>query len=329
MEGGADPELTGIAPLDRATSSDLSFLSNAKYSGDLAGTAAGALLVPPALATQVPDTLTKIIVGDVYAAMGALLPLLYPSQRPAPSVHPTAVIASGVRLGVDVTIGAYAVIDAGAVIGDRAHIGAHCVVGRDCVLGAETYLHTQVTLYERTRLGARVIVHSGARLGVDGFGYHFAGGRHNKIPHVGNCVIGDDVEIGANTTIDRGSIGSTEIGEGCKIDNLVMIGHNVRIGAHSIVISQVGIAGSTHVGRGVTLAGQAGVGGHLRIGDGATIGGQAGVTGNVPAGAVYSGYPARPHKEQLRVQAALNRLPALLRQLRGARPGDDAPPAGT
>jgi UDP-3-O-[3-hydroxymyristoyl] glucosamine N-acyltransferase len=324
IEGGADPELTGIAPLDRATNSDLSFLSHVRYSAEVAETAAGALLVTRALADELPHSITKIVVGDVYAALAAVLSLLHPSRVPEPGVHPTAVLGADVEIGVDVVIGPYVVIGSGCRIGDRARIDAHCAVGRDCVLGADTYLHPHVTLYDRTVLGARTILHSGVRIGVDGFGYHYAGGKHNKIPHVGNCVLGEDVEIGANTTIDRGSVGATEIGDGCKIDNLVQIGHNVRIGALTIIISQVGIAGSTRIGRGVTLAGQAGVNGHIRIGDGATIAGQAGVFGDVPAGATYSGYPARPHKEALRVQAAVNRLPALLRQLGGKR-GKDAP----
>jgi UDP-3-O-[3-hydroxymyristoyl] glucosamine N-acyltransferase len=152
-------------------------------------------------------------------------------------------------------------------------------------------------------------------VGTDGFGYAFGPAGHAKVPQVGRCVIGADVEIGANTTIDRGSIGATEIGDGVKIDNRVHIAHNVRIGAHSVIVAQVGIAGSTTVGQGVTLAGQAGIPGHLHIGDGATIAAQAGVFGDVPAGATYSGYPARPHKESLRAQAALGRVPEVIRRL--------------
>jgi UDP-3-O-[3-hydroxymyristoyl] glucosamine N-acyltransferase len=195
-------------------------------------------------------------------------------------------------------------------------LDAHVVVGARCGIGDDAVLHAHVTLYPGVRVGARTILHAGVRAGVDGFGYAFVGGAHRKVPQVGSCVIGADVEIGANTTIDRGSVGATEIGDGVKIDNLVHIAHNVRIGAHSVVIAQVGIAGSTTIGRGVTLAGQAGIPGHITIGDGATIGAQAGVFGDIPPGAVYSGYPARPHKESLRSQAGLARLPSLVKRIR-------------
>jgi UDP-3-O-[3-hydroxymyristoyl] glucosamine N-acyltransferase len=316
FDRGADLDISGVAPLDRASSSDLSFLSNARYADDAVASGAGVLLVTPSMSEHLPEAAARIVVGDVYAALGAILPRLYPPVASEPGIHSTAIIGSGVELGADVHVGAYAVIGPRTTIGDRAFIGPSCTVGRDCVLGADAYLHPGVCLYDGTRIGDRSILHSGVRAGVDGFGYHFSAGAHRKIPQVGSCVIGCDVEIGANTTIDRGSIGATEIGDGCKIDNLVHIGHNVRIGAHSIVIAQVGVAGSTRIGKGVTLGGQAGINGHIRIGDGATIAGQAGVFGDVPAGATYSGYPARPHREALRVQAALHRLPDLLKQLR-------------
>jgi UDP-3-O-[3-hydroxymyristoyl] glucosamine N-acyltransferase len=192
-----------------------------------------------------------------------------------------------------------------------------------------------VTAYPGTRVGARVTVHAGTRLGSDGFGYVFGDGQHRKIPHVGRCIVHDDVEIGANATIDRGSIDDTVIGAGTKIDNLVQLGHNVRLGRLCLVVSQVGISGSTTVEDGVVIGGQAGVGGHITIGRGARIGGQAGVFGSVPAGETWSGYPARPHREALRAQAALFRLATLLRPLErllgtkgGPKPGaSDAEPA--
>jgi UDP-3-O-[3-hydroxymyristoyl] glucosamine N-acyltransferase len=188
-------------------------------------------------------------------------------------------------------------------------IGAGAVVGDDC------HLHAGVTLYPGTRLGDRVRVHAGARLGSDGFGYVFRDGAHEKIPHVGRCIVESDVEIGANTTIDRGSIDDTVIGAGTKIDNLVHVAHNVRIGRLCLLMAQVGIAGSVHVEDGAILAGQAGISGHLTIGGGARIAAQAGVFGSVPAGETWSGYPARPHREALRAQAALFKLPSLIREL--------------
>jgi UDP-3-O-[3-hydroxymyristoyl] glucosamine N-acyltransferase len=190
------------------------------------------------------------------------------------------------------------------------------VVGAGCRIGDDAELHPHVTLYPGVEIGARTILHSGVRLGVDGFGYVWADGAHRKIPQVGGCVVGDDVEIGANSTVDRGSVGATEIGNGVKIDNLVHLGHNVRVGEHTVIIAQVGVSGSTRVGKRVTLAGQVGTAGHIEIGDGATVAGQAGVFGDVPAGQVYSGYPARPHREALRAQASLFRLPELVKRLK-------------
>jgi UDP-3-O-[3-hydroxymyristoyl] glucosamine N-acyltransferase len=225
------------------------------------------------------------------------------------------VLGRGVTLGADVTIGPYAVIGDGASLGDRAWIDAHAVVGAGVTVGDDAHVFPHATLYPGTTLGARVTIHAGARIGSDGFGYVFGDGQHRKIPHVGRCVIEDDVEIGANTTVDRGSVDDTVVGGGTKIDNLVQVAHNVRIGRLCLLMSQVGIAGSTTLGDGVILAGQAGIIGHATIGAGARVGGQGGVIGDVPAGATYSGYPARPHREQLRAQAAVARLAALVRPL--------------
>lgn len=315
LEGGADPVLTGVAPLDRAGAESLSFLANARYLPYLQRSSAGAVLVSAALAEQVPDGTVAIRVRDVHQALARVLPVLYPERVPEPGVHPTAAIAPGARLGSDVVVGPYAVIGRDSVVGDRSRIGAHSVLGEECHLSEDVVLHAHVTLYDGTRVGPRSILHSGARIGVDGFGYVPLDGVLRKIPQVGRCVIGADVEVGANTTIDRGSVGATEIGDGVKIDNLVHIGHNVRIGERSIVVAQVGIAGSARIGRGVTLAGQAGVNGHTEVGDGATIAGQSAVFGEVPAGATYSGYPARPHREAMRAQASLFRLPKIMKRL--------------
>jgi UDP-3-O-[3-hydroxymyristoyl] glucosamine N-acyltransferase len=225
------------------------------------------------------------------------------------------VIAEGVVLGAGVSIGPYVVVERDTRLGAGVRVGAHTVVGEGCELADGVVLHAQVTLYPGVRIGARSIIHSGVRLGVDGFGYVFAEGLHRKVPQVGGCHIGADVEIGANSTVDRGSIGFTEIGDNVTIDNMVHIGHNVRVGDRSLLVAQVGVAGSTVIGEGVTLGGQAGVAGHLTIEAGTTVAAQAGVFGDLPGGAVYSGYPARPHKEALRAQAGLSRLPRLIRRI--------------
>lgn len=316
LEGNGDPELVGVAPLERAGPDELSFLAHPRYLSYLGRARAGALLVSRALAGRVPTGPPRIVVADAHQALALLLPRLYPERSPEPGIHPTAVLDREAVLSEGTSIGPYAVIGRRARLGARVRIGAHTVVGDDCELGDDVVLHPHVALYAGVRIGARSILHSGVRVGVDGFGYVFSEGAHRKIPQVGWCRIGADVEIGANSTIDRGSVGPTEIGDDVKIDNLVHIGHNVRVGDHSVIVAQVGIAGSALIGRGVTLGGQAGINGHIQIGDGATIAAQAGVFGDVPAGATYSGYPARPHKQALRAQAGLFQLPELIKRIR-------------
>jgi UDP-3-O-[3-hydroxymyristoyl] glucosamine N-acyltransferase len=314
--GDAARVVTGVSSVERAGEGDVSFLASAKYAAAAARSQAGVLLVTRELAEGVAaGTATRVIVASPHEAMLALLPALYRAPARVPGVHPTAVIGRGVKLGAAVTVGPYVVLGDGATVGDRAWVDAHCVLGAGVSVGEDSRLFPAVTLYPGTVVGRRVVVHSGVRLGSDGFGYVYREGVHQKIPHVGRCVIEDDVEIGANTTIDRGSVDETVIGAGTKIDNLVHLGHNVRVGRLCLIMAQVGVAGSTRIEDGAILAGQVGVGGHVTIGQGARIGGQAGVFGDVPARATWSGYPARPHRDALRAQAALFKLPALLRRI--------------
>ena len=315
LSGDPTVRIRGIAPIDRAGPADLTFLASARYAPLLASSRAGVVLVSPELADTLGRTGARVIVPQPHDALLSLLPRLYPMQPPPAGIHDTARIGRGVQLGGGVSIEAYAVVGDGAVLGDRVVIGAHSVVGGGVSVGDDGRLYPGVTLYPGTTLGRRVIVHAGARIGSDGFGYVFRDGAHHKLPHVGRCVVGDDVEIGANTTIDRGSIDDTVIGAGTKIDNLVQVAHNVRIGRLCLLMSQVGIAGSAHIGDGVIVAGQAGVNGHVTIGDQARIAARAGIFGNVPAGETWSGYPARPHREAMRSHAALFRLTTLMKQI--------------
>lgn len=313
--GDPSTRVRGVAPLDRAGADELSFLASPKYSRLLADSNAGIILVTPELSAAPGGAGARIVVARPHDALLALLPRFYRPPVREPGVHRTAEIGRGAKLGADVSIGPYAIVGEGVVVGDRVTLGGHVVVGSGVRIGNDTHIYPSVTIYSGATIGQRVIVHAGVRLGSDGFGYVFRDGRHEKIPHVGRCIIEDDVEIGANTTVDRGSIDDTVIGAGTKIDNLVHIGHNCRIGRLCLIMAQVGMAGSTRVEDGCILAGQVGTSGHHTIGRGATVAAQAGVFGDVPNGETWSGYPARPHKESLRAQAALFRLAPLMRKL--------------
>ena len=315
VRGDGEAEVRALAPLDRATESDLSFLANARYAPMYERTRASTVLIAPEFADLATTAAARIVVEKPHDAMLSVLPKLYRAPRREPGIHPTARIGRGVTLGEDVTVGPYTVVGDGAVIGDRFWADSHVVIGSGAHIGSDVHLYPAVTIYSGTTLGARVVVHAGARLGCDGFGYVFRNGAHDKIPHVGRCIIEDDVEIGANTTIDRGSIDDTVVGAGTKIDNLVHIAHNVRIGRLCLIMAQVGIAGSARVGDGVVLAGQVGLAGHLTIGDRARLAAQAGVFGDIPPDETWSGYPARPHKESLRASAALFRLAGIIKKL--------------
>ncbi|MDB4914388.1 MAG: UDP-3-O-[3-hydroxymyristoyl] glucosamine N-acyltransferase [Gemmatimonadetes bacterium] len=328
LAGDGAATISRTAPLHRAGPQDVAFLNSARYAPLLASAEVGVLLVSPELENTAGATRARVIVANPHEAMLSLLPLLHPAQPHVAGIHPTAVFGRGVTLGDDVAVGAYVVIGDGATIGARSRIRAHTSVGAGVAIGDDCDVCENVTLYSGAVLGARVRVHAGARIGSDGFGYVFRNGAHEKIPHVGRCIVESDVEIGANTTIDRGSIDDTVIGAGTRIDNLVHIAHNVRIGRLCLIMAQVGIAGSVRVEDGCILAGQVGVSGHHTIGTGARLAAQAGVFGDIPAGETWSGYPARPHREALRAQAAMFRLPGLIRALERLVRGSDTPTSG-
>ncbi len=286
-EGPSDRIVTGVATLSEAAEDQLSFLGNPSYAPQLATTKAGAILVP----NEFPGNDKRFIrVTKPHAALADILDRWFNSRRRAPGVSPQALVAATAKIGSNVSIGAFSSVGENAVIGD------------------DTILYPHVTIYDGCTIGRRCILHSGVVIGSDGYGFVAINGRHRKIPQIGSVRIEDDVEIGANSAVDRGALGETVIGEGTKIDNLVQVGHNVRIGKHCLLVAQVGIAGSTELGDYVVAAGQSGFSGHLKIGAGAQIGGGAGVFHDVPAGTKVMGSPAIPFREYARRDVLLKRL---------------------
>ena len=311
-EGDPGCMLTGAAGLADAGPREVTFVETVRALPAAAAGAAGAVILPGDLALPGRNV---IRVANPRLAFAEALALFHPVERPPAGVHASSVIEPGAVVDPTASISAFCYVCAGARIGARAVLHPFVFVGADSVVGEESVVHPMAVVRERVRLGARVIVHAGAVIGGDGFGYVFDGSGHRKIPQVGSVEIGDDVEIGACTAIDRATTGATRIGSGTKIDNLVQIGHNVSIGAHAIIVSQVGISGSARIGDGAVLAGQVGVGDHAEIGAGARVGGQAGVLRHVAAGATVSGFGPQPHGEFLKSQAVFDQLPQLRRRV--------------
>jgi UDP-3-O-[3-hydroxymyristoyl] glucosamine N-acyltransferase len=302
-----DLMLTGVAPLQTATKDEVSFLDNRKYVAVLSQTSAGAVIVHPDLMEKVPAGAVPIAASEPYVAWARVAALFHPLPPIVAGVHPSAVIAADARIERSVEVGPLAVIGSRAEIGPRCRIGPCAIVGEGVVLGADCRIGAHVSL-SHALLGDRVILYPGARIGQDGFGLAMADGAFLSVPQLGRVVLEDDVEIGANTTIDRGSLHDTRIGAGSRLDNLVQIGHNVRLGRGCVIVSQAGISGSTILEDHVMVAGQAGLTGHLRIGRQARIGAQAGVMSDVPEGADVVGSPAQPARDFFRHVAVLRRL---------------------
>jgi UDP-3-O-[3-hydroxymyristoyl] glucosamine N-acyltransferase len=313
-----DPKLkiTGAASLAEATSGEISFFANRKYIGLLRKTRASAVFVPSDFGE--PLTAAQVRVSDPTKAFEQVVLKFAPKPITfSPGVHPSAIVGSSVRLGERVSIQPHAVIEDDSEIGDDTIIGAGSYIGHETTIGAACLIYPLVTIRERSRIGSRVLIHSGAVIGADGFGFEMVGGRQQKIQQLGIVQIDDDVEIGANTTVDRARFGRTWIQQGVKIDNLVQIAHNVIIGKNSVIVAQTGISGSTRVGERVTMAGQVGIVGHVEIADDSIIAAQSGVSKNVPGG-VWFGYPAGPidqTKQQIAWIRSLGKLFARVKEI--------------
>ena len=315
LEGDPSIVIRAVGPLDRAHGDALSFLATATYLDAFRHSGAGCVLVKHDLPVPAEGPRTRILVPDALAALRIALEALFPPAPPEPGIDPTAQIGRGARLGEAVSIGPWAVVGPGARVGARVRLGAGVVLETEVEVGDDSELGPHVVCYRGTRLGARVRLKAGAVIGGPGFGYISDARGHREIPHVGGCLVGDDVSIGANSCVDRGSVDDTIIGPGTKLDNHVHVGHNAKLGAHCLVMGGSVVAGSARIGDGCILAGHTAVAGHIRIGDRVRVGAKAGVISSVPDDSDVSGFPARPHREFLRSQAALYRLTPLVREL--------------
>ncbi len=313
LKGDPESEIIGIAPADAAQQGFLTFAENEKYLEKALNSQATALLVPN---LEISTAKSCIHVDNVRVAFAKVLSLLYPENKPASGAHPSAVLDDTATIASTAHVGPHCIVEAGVKIGEGVVLSGHVHVGAHSEIGADSAIFPNVTLYPSTKIGSRVRIHAGAVIGSDGYGYVMDQGFHRKIPQIGNVIIEDDVEIGANTTIDCGALGSTRIGKGTKIDNLVQIGHNVQIGENSIVIAQVGVAGSSKIGNYVILAGQAGIAGHISIGDKVVVAAQSGVMHSIPAGEKWLGSPAQPDRQAKRQMIAVQQLPGLIKKVK-------------
>lgn len=313
LSGDGNIVIAGVGGLTEAEKGEITFLASARYRNQVSKTKASAIIVGEEVELpEIPSIRTK----NPYLAFVQVMKVLVPPKKLPTGIDKTSILGKGVKLGKDVAIGAYVVIGNGVVIGDKTVIFPGTYIGDKAVIGEDVLIYPNVTVREEVIIGDNVIIYPGAVIGSDGFGYVTEKGKHHKIPQVGIVEIENGVEIGANVTIDRATLGKTLIGEGTKIDNLVQIGHNVKIGKNCLIVSQVGISGSTVIGDNVILAGQAGLVSHITVGDNAIVGAQAGVTKSVPANTTVSGYPAREHRIAQKINAQLVRLPKLFEEIK-------------
>jgi len=315
--GAESRNVAGITALEEAGGEDLSVVAADKYVGAYKKTKAGAVLMSRKIKHPVRPDVAVLLVDDADLALVKVLGLLAPPvPRPAVGVHPTAIVDPSAKIGSNVAIGPNAIIGPGASIGDNTQIHPGVYVGDNAVIGGDCILWTNVVVRERVQIGNRVIIHPNSVLGADGFGYRWDGKQHVKIPQIGDVIIEDDVEIGACVCIDRAKFDETRVGRGTKIDNLVQIAHNVKVGVHAIICGQVGIAGTAKIGNGVVLGGASVVRDHTSIGDGAMAAGHSVIAEDIEPKTVISGMPALPHRQTLREQASIRRLPELMVELR-------------
>ncbi len=313
LQGPADLSIEGIASLDQATPREISFITQGRFARLADQSRAAAFIVSREYARLARPL---IIVAHPYLAYARVAALFAPPVRRWPGISDLACLGPAVVLGQDVSIAPLVFIGAGTRLGDRVTVMPGCVINDEVSIGADTLIYPNVTIRERCTVGERCVIHSGTVIGSDGFGFVPQEAGHVKIPQLGTVVIEDDVEIGANCTIDRGALGATRIGRGVKMDNLVHLAHNVEVGEHSFLVAQVGVSGSTKLGKRVTLAGQVGLAGHIELGDGVQVGAQSGVHRSIPPGQTMSGYPARPHREWLQIMGHLPKLPELYQRLK-------------
>ncbi|MDD5583733.1 MAG: UDP-3-O-(3-hydroxymyristoyl)glucosamine N-acyltransferase [Candidatus Omnitrophica bacterium] len=312
--GDPDTVITGICGIKEAQEGDITFLANPKYAPLLRTTHASAVITH----REVTDSSKPLVRAENPSlAFAQVVGIFAPEDANHPKgISEHALVSSKAKLGKNVAVGPFAIIENGVSIGDGTVIYGGCYIGRNATLGKKCLIYPHVSIREKIEIGDRVIIHSGAVIGSDGFGFALVKGVQEKIPQIGTVVIEDDVELGANVTIDRARFDKTIIGKGTKIDNLVQIAHNVVVGENCIIVAQAGVSGSTILGKNVTLAGQAGLVGHIHIGDGAVVGAQGGVTKSVPANTFVSGYPARPHDQAMKVYACVQKLPELYKRIK-------------